>query len=52
MPSDVDGIIESGHRLARLGTGRADSGRMLTGDLGLIVNRIVGVTAQRAQGRT
>jgi len=52
MPSDVDGVVERGHRLARFGTGCADGGSMLTGDLGLIVNRIVGVTAQRAQCRT
>jgi len=45
MPSDVHGIVERGHRLARLGTGRADGGSMLTGDLGLIVNRIVGIAA-------
>lgn len=52
VPSDVYGVVERGHGLARLGTGRADGGRVLTGHLGLVMNRIVGVATQRAQRRT
>lgn len=43
-----DGIVEGGHGLAGLGAGRAHGGRVLTGHLGLVVHRLVGVGAQRA----
>lgn len=51
VSGDVHRVVQRGHGFARLGASRADGGRVLTGHFGLVVHRVVGVAAQRAQRR-
>jgi len=51
MSCDVHRIAQGGHGFARLRTGRANGGRVLTGHFRLIVHRIVRIATQRAERR-